>query len=208
MGDQAGKGDVGMTNSMAAEAQHRLQHIHALTPERWPDFEALFGESQTCSSCWCMWWRLSRAEFEAGYREGNRRAMKAIVDAGRVPGLLGYRDGRAVAWCSVGPRDEFASLNRSPVLKRLDDAATWSIVCFFVSKRYRQQKITHQLIESAAEAARREGAEVVEAYPTVPREGRVAAVSSYMGLPSMFAAAGFTEVARPSKSKVVMRRYL
>jgi len=102
--------------------------FHPLTPERWDDFEALFGARGAYSGCWCMWWRLKRKEFEAQQGDGNRAAMKAIVESGRVPGILGYDGDRAVAWCSVAPREDFPSLNRSPVLKRLDDEPVWSIV--------------------------------------------------------------------------------
>ena len=38
--------------------------IHPLTPDRWDDFEELFGERGAYGGCWCMWWRITRAEFE------------------------------------------------------------------------------------------------------------------------------------------------
>ena len=31
---------------------------HTLTPDRWPDFEKLFGEKGAYGGCWCMWWRI------------------------------------------------------------------------------------------------------------------------------------------------------
>ena len=103
--------------------------FHPLTAERWADFEELFGPKGAYGGCWCMWWRLSRREFEDQQGEGNRRAMKAIVESGHVPGILGYLDGKPVAWCSVSPREQYASLNRSRILKRIDDTPVWSIVC-------------------------------------------------------------------------------
>jgi GNAT superfamily N-acetyltransferase len=152
-----------------------------------------------------MWWRLTRRAFEAQQGEGNRQAMKAIVDSGEVPGILAYSQGEAVGWCSVAPREQFGSLERSPVLRRLDDRPVWSIVCFFVAKDYRGQGVAEDLIRAAVEYVRQQGGEVVEAYPTVPRAGRLPPVSSFMGLPRLFARAGFEERARPSKSKVIMR---
>jgi len=95
--------------------------FHPLTPERWPDFEKLFGPRGAYGGCWCMWWRTTRSQFEKQGGEGNRRAMKNIVDSGEVPGIIAYADGQPVGWCSVAPRDSYGSLNRSPVLKRLDD---------------------------------------------------------------------------------------
>jgi GNAT superfamily N-acetyltransferase len=176
-----------------------------LTPDRWPDFEALFGERGAYGGCWCMWWRLTRRAFEAQQGEGNRQAMKAIVDSGEVPGILAYSQGEAVGWCSVAPRERFGSLERSPVLKRLDDRPVWSIVCLYVARGYRSQGVAEDLIRGAVEYVRQQGGKVVEAYPTVPRAGRLSPVSSFMGLPHMYERLGFEERARPSKSKVIMR---
>ena len=155
-----------------------------------------------------MWWRLSRREFEQRQGDGNRRAMKGLVESGCVPGILGYEDGKAVAWCSVAPRHDFASLERSRVLKRLDELPVWSIVCFFVAKEHRGRGTLLALIRAAVDHVRRHGGAVVEAYPTVPKNGRLAPVSSFMGLPEVFAEAGFVECARPSASKRILRFYI
>ena len=76
-----------------------------LTAERWSDFVELFGERGAYGGCWCMWWRLTRREFEQGQGEVNRQRMKAIVDSGRIPGILAYLQGKPVGWCSVAPRE-------------------------------------------------------------------------------------------------------
>lgn len=155
-----------------------------------------------------MWWRLTRREFENQQGRGNRDAMKTVVDSGEVPGVLAYLDGEPVGWCSVAPRENFGSLNRSPVLKRLDDTPVWSIVCFFMAKQYRQQDLNVKLIEGVVDYVSRQGGKVIEAYPTEPRGRRLAPVSIYMGSPSVFRRAGFEECARPSKSKVIMRYHI
>ena len=179
--------------------------IHPLTPQRWRDFEALFGAHGAYGGCWCMWWRSTRSEFGKRRGEGNRRAMKAIVDSGKIPGLLAYLGPEPVGWCSVAPREEFSSLERSPVLKRLDDQPVWPIVCFYVAKGFRGQGIAEALIGGALDYVRSRGGSMVEAYPTPPKETPLAPVSSYMGLPAMFIRTGFVECARPSRSKWVMR---
>src|SRR4030042_265170 len=92
-----------------------------LTPERWSDFEKLFGPRGAIGGCWCMWWRLKRSEFERHQGDDNRQTIRAIVLSGEVPGILGYVNERAIGWCSVAPRDAFPVLDRSPVLKRVDD---------------------------------------------------------------------------------------
>jgi len=182
--------------------------IHPLTPQRWRDFEMLFGAHGAYGGCWCMWWRSTRRGFEQRKGEGNRRAMKALVDSGKVPGLLALLGKEPVGWCSVAPREEFSSLERSPVLRRLDDLPVWSLVCFFVARAWRGQGVAEALIGGALDYVRRCGGSIVEAYPTPPKDTRLAPVSSFMGLPAMFTRAGFVECARPSRSKWIMRRHL
>lgn len=176
-----------------------------LTPKRWADLEKLFGERGACGGCWCMWWRLRRAEFERQKGEGNRQALKAIVDAGEVPGLLAYADGEPVAWCAVAPREAFPALERSRTLRRVNDEPVWSVVCFFVAKRFRRQGLTVRLLRAAVEYVRARGGRVVEGYPVEPGKGRVPAVSAYTGLVSAFCRAGFVEVLRRSATRPIMR---
>src|SRR5262247_157348 len=59
--------------------------FHPLTPERWRDFESLFGERGACGGCWCMWPRLSRSQYETQKGARNKRAMKKLVDGGSTP---------------------------------------------------------------------------------------------------------------------------
>ncbi|NPV58809.1 MAG: GNAT family N-acetyltransferase [Actinobacteria bacterium] len=181
--------------------------FHPLTPERWGDFEELFGEHGAYSGCWCMWWRVSRARFQKQVGEGNRLAMKAIVESGEVPGILAYHGGKAVGWCSVAPRENFASLERSPKLRRIDDRPVWSVVCFYIPKEYRRRGLMRLLLEAAVEYARGNGAEVVEGYP-VDVPDSITGSSGYMGLKPVFRAAGFKEVARSGERQSIMRYYI
>ncbi len=100
---------------------NKLWHWRPLTPALWGDFERLFGPKGAYGGCWCMWWRITRGQFEQLQGEGNRQAMQNIVESGEVPGILLYDDGDPVGWCSVAPRDRFAALQRSRVLKPIDD---------------------------------------------------------------------------------------
>jgi len=87
------------------QPQENSWEFHRLTPERWADFEKLFGPRGATGGCWCMWWRLTGREFDAQKGEGNRRAMKAIVDSGRVPGILAYHEGHPVG-CAPWRREK------------------------------------------------------------------------------------------------------
>jgi GNAT superfamily N-acetyltransferase len=179
---------------------------HPLTKRRWSDFEELLGPHGAYGGCWCMWWRSTRREFEERKGDGNRLAMKAIVVSGEVPGVLAYIQGKPAGWCAVAPRERFGSLERSRVLRRLDEEPVWAIVCFYLARGFRGQGLAEALIGGALDHVRAEGGRVVEAYPTVPRGRQLAPVSSFMGVPSMFARVGFAECARPSEAKMIMRR--
>jgi hypothetical protein len=50
-----------------------------VTKDRWEDFEKLFGRRGACGGCWCMWWRLSRKEYNMQKGDGNKKAMKKII---------------------------------------------------------------------------------------------------------------------------------
>jgi GNAT superfamily N-acetyltransferase len=182
--------------------------FHPLTRERWSDFEELFGPRGACGGCWCMWWRLKRSKFEVQKGEANRRAMKAIVESGEVPGLLAYVQGKAVAWCSVAPRGHYSALQRSRILKPVDETPVWSVVCFFVIRGYRRKGITPRLLRAAVEYAKQRGGKVVEGYPVEPRKERMPDVLAYTGLAATFLKAGFTEVLRRSETRPIMRFHI
>jgi GNAT superfamily N-acetyltransferase len=181
--------------------------IHPLTPERWPDFTRLFGKNGACAGCWCMWWRLSAAQWRAHKGEGNRKVLQTLVKAGASPGLLAYADGQAVGWCAVAPRKEYPRLAASRVLKPVDDQPVWSVTCFFIARAWRRRGITRHLLEAAAEFARQQGARLLEGYPVEPKRDQPD-VFVYTGLASAFRKAGFKEMARRSPSRPIFRREL
>ena len=183
-------------------------YYEPVTPERRADFEALFGPRGAVGGCWCMWYRLKRSDYDAQKGEGNRRAMEAIIDSGRVPGILAYRDEEPVGWCSVAPRSEYPVLDRSRVLKPVDDQPVWSVVCFFIAKNFRGQGMSGRMLEAAVAYAREQGASIVEGYPVDPRSDSTPDVFAFTGLVSTFLEAGFEEVARRSETRPIMRRYL
>jgi len=152
-----------------------------------------------------MWWRLKRSEFEKQKGEGNRRAMKAIVESGEVPGILAYAGSIPVGWCSVAPRTRFPVLDRSRILKRFDDTPVWSVVCFFIEKTHRNRGVSLQLLRAAIDYVKGEGGTILEGYPVEPKKGRLPAPFAWTGLSSAFKKAGFVEVIRRSGGRPMMR---
>jgi GNAT superfamily N-acetyltransferase len=176
-----------------------------VTPARWPDLERLFGERGACGGCWCMVWRLPRQRWVAGKGAGNKRALKRIVTANRKPGVLAYVGREAIGWCALAPRSEYLALERSRVLKPIDDSPVWSISCLFVARPWRRKGVSVALLRAAVDLAAKQGARVVEGYPVEPTMRRMPDAFAWTGLPAAFRAAGFVEVARRSKTRPIMR---
>lgn len=183
--------------------------FHPATPERWADVESLFGPRGACGGCWCQWPRLRGAEFSRGKGEPNKRALRRQVEGGSEPGIIAYVDGVPAAWCALAPREAYPRITHSRLFA--DDAPapeTWSVVCFFVARPFRGQRLTVRLLDAAAAYAKRHGARLLEGYPVDPGARRVADAFVWTGLAAAFVSASFTEVARPSPTRPLMRRVL
>jgi ribosomal protein S18 acetylase RimI-like enzyme len=181
-----------------------------LTPARWADLEAIFN-ARGCSvarGCWCMFYRRSGAHppppTGSTRAKANKKALKRLVEAGQTPGLVGYRSKVPVGWVSIGPREDYAKLARSPVMKPVDDQSVWSVICFVVPAQYRGQGVARALLAAAVAYARKHGAGLIEAYP-VDRPGRSRDDAMWFGAKSMYDKAGFSEVARRKPQRPVVR---
>jgi ribosomal protein S18 acetylase RimI-like enzyme len=184
--------------------------IRPLTPSRWPDLETIFM-AKGCSvarGCWCMYYRCSgrRAPPPGGTTraQANRLDLKALVDAGEFTGLIAYRGRTPVGWVSLGPREVYAKLRRSSVMKPVDEEPVWSIICFVVPAEYRGQGVARALLDGAITFAKRRKVKLLEAYP-VDKRGRSSDDNLWFGAKSMFDAAGFEEVARRKPARPVVR---
>lgn len=184
--------------------------VRPLTPERWPDLETLFN-ARGCSiprGCWCMYYRRTGKgpELFPGITEAqaSRADMHALAGADPPAGLIGYRGDVPVGWVSLGPRQDYIRLERSRVMKPVDDEPVWSIICFVVPSAYRHQGVAHELLAGAIAFARKRGVCLLGAYP-VDKPGRSADDFIWFGVKSMFDSAGFQEVARRSPTRPVRR---
>jgi GNAT superfamily N-acetyltransferase len=182
-----------------------------LTPATWPDLVELFGlpGGSIVRGCWCMAYRISGTPPWAGpgRSAGNKQALCDLVDSGTVPGLLGYLDGHPAGWISLGPREDYKKLRRSPIMKPVDDQPVWSVVCSYIAKPYRGQGLQHRLLAAAVEFARELGVATLEAYP-VDKPDRSHDDFLWFGSRALYERAGFREVVRRSPTRVVMRKVL
>lgn len=191
--------------------------VRPVNAGQWDRLAAFFGPSGAYSHCWCVWWRVSSKEYDAGCRDGgagNREVLRRLTEDGQVPGLLAYRSSEPdtpVGWVSAAPRAEFGRVRRSRLVKpepddAFDDAEVWSVTCFWIPRGNRRQGVGRALLDGAVAYAFAQGAAAVEGYPVDTDGGKAAAASIFTGTAAMFADAGFTEVVRRSERRPVMRR--
>lgn len=150
-----------------------------------------------------MVWRARGAESKNTKGTARKAQIKVRVDEGVPIGLLGYINETPVAWCSIAPRSTYRPLGGDEALTARGDEV-WSLTCFFIHREYRGQGLTEQLIEAAAQYAKRNGGTVLEAYPVDPESPSY----RFMGFVPMFEAAGFEETGRAGTRRHVMRRSL
>jgi len=182
--------------------------VYPLTKERWGDLVELFGRpgASIPRHCWCTAYRGGDIEYSRS-GDANRAALQSLVDRGDVPGLIGYEEGRPVGWVAVGPREDFARLQRSPIAKPVDDTPVWSVTCFFVDSRARGRGVAEALLAGAITYAQARGATLLEAYP-VDKAERSSDMSLWWGTKTMYDRAGFHEVARRKQTRPVVRKPL
>jgi GNAT superfamily N-acetyltransferase len=177
--------------------------FHEVDRSRWSDLERLFESRGGPKYCWCMVWRATPGEAKARDRASRKAALERRVRTGIPVGILGYLEGEPVAWCSIAPRTTYRRLGSEDIAVAPQDNV-WSLVCFFVSRQYRGQRLMPCLLEAAVEQARRRGATIVEAYPVDADSPSY----RFMGFVPAFRVAGFREVGRAGTRRHVMRLHV
>jgi GNAT superfamily N-acetyltransferase len=178
----------------------------------WEDLQAVFGPRATC---YCQRYKLApREAFRNFPAEERAHRLRAQTECGHpgadtTSGLVAYLDGEPVGWCAVEPRPAYQGLVRVfrvPWDGRDEDKAdesVWAVTCLFTRAGFRKRGVSRALARAAVGHARARGARALEGYPIVTKD--VIAEELHVGTVGVFAAAGFTEVGRPSKRRAVMR---
>lgn len=185
---------------------------HPVTEDRFEDFADVINPTRREKHCWCLSHRLPAPEIEELGGGDRAEAMRCLTRREHAPGVVTYRDGVPVGWCSISPRTEIPIMVRSKKYHALDDVPVWSIICVVVRSGHRRQGVTEQMLEGAVAYAESRGAPAVEAYPVDP-VGRMDLTMAFVGTTTMFARVGFrqvgtTDAVASRMPRLVMRRDL
>ena len=182
--------------------------VHPLTPSRWADVEDLFGpEKGANSGCWCMWPRVTGADFKAMGKDRRKKAFKSCVATGPVPGLLLYEKGQAIGWVAVSPRTDvirFEKARTSELEPENDPQKYYAITCFYVRTGHRKRGLMTDLAEAAIDYARKKKAKAIDVCP-IDTAKPLMWGEGFVGIVSVFRELGFAEVARRSPRRPLMR---
>ncbi|WP_084700675.1 GNAT family N-acetyltransferase [Streptacidiphilus anmyonensis] len=181
-------------------------------PDDWPAVGAFFEPKGLVENCWCTYFRMT-AKDRSSCGPGSRKdRLREMVEAGERVGVLGSVDGAPVGWIGVGPRLGFPRLRGSRAAKLIegdDPERIWSVVCLYLTRDHRGQGHARRLIDRAAEWARDEKADILEAYPEDDRDpGAAVDRDSFHGRVSTFEACGFTVVEPRLQRRALVRRDL
>jgi GNAT superfamily N-acetyltransferase len=163
------------------------------TVDRWDDVAQLLDASGE-AGCWCQAWRGFDAKSVSGGRSRPQLLREQMEGEPPPPGYLAYLDGEPVGWVGVGVRTRTPRLDHSRTIPAIDDLPVWSIGCFRIRPGYRRRGIASALLGGVMDAARKAKAPGVEAYPIDPEGRRVEVGAGFVGIASMFDAAGFRRV--------------
>jgi GNAT superfamily N-acetyltransferase len=185
---------------------------HAVTPDRFDDFADVINKNRRTTHCWCLSHRLPVPDIATLGGGSREQAMRRLCEREHPPGVVTYLDGEPVGWCSIGPRSQIPRLDRSRLMRPIDDVAVWSIICVIVRTGHRGQGVTAPLLDGALAYAAANGAPAVEAYPVDP-PARMDITMGFVGTKSMFDRAGFrvigtTKAVASGLPRLVMRHDL
>lgn len=202
-----------------ARADYRMRmsvRVVPVTDAPWDDVRAVFGTRGDPATCWCQYFKVDAPTWKAHDYPSFERALcnqteQARADHGAGPGVLAYEGDEPVGWCAIEQRAAYRRIVNARVVHDDDEQLAandvWIVSCFVVRVGFRRRGIAAELLAGAVTHARSHGARVIEAFPVVTGPGTSSA-DLFHGPLSVFEAAGFETVARPSDHRADVRLLL
>jgi GNAT superfamily N-acetyltransferase len=205
--------------TMAAKTRKTKHAAISIVPADeagWDDLQAVFGPRGYAARCQCQKFKIRHGQWRSVSAAERTARLREQIGCGRrkgrgTRGLVAYLDGEPVGWCAVEPRTAYPRLLDSPVPwagrdEDPGDDGVWAVTCFVTRAGFRRRGVSYALARAAVDYARARGARALEGYAMITKPGQeIVWGELYVGSRSIFAAAGFSEVSRPTPRRVVMR---
>jgi hypothetical protein len=183
----------------------------------WKDLELVVGNARCHGAlCYCQRFKIAESAWRATTDDERAKRLRQQANCGHpesheTNGLLAYIGSEPVGWCSVEPRRNYPYITEARMASKKrgedrSDKKVWAVACFLTRTPYRHMGVTRALAAGAVGFAQSRGARAIEGYGMVTEKGKeITWGELHVGSRSVFAAAGFRQVARPSLRRVVMR---
>jgi GNAT superfamily N-acetyltransferase len=201
---------------MTAQTSSEAITVVPANKASWEDLQAIFGTRGDPPRCQCQYFKTTPAQWRAMRVDERGARLREQTGCGHpraraTSGLVAYLGAEPAGWCAVEPRPVYVHLRGSRVVwaGRSEDPAddgVWAVTCFVTRAGFRRRGVAGALAAAAVGFARGRGAAALEGYPMITQPGQeITWGELYVGSRSMFADAGFAEVSRPTRRRVVMR---
>ncbi len=183
----------------------------------WKDVELVVGKARCHAAlCYCQRFKIAEPVWRETTNEERAYRLRDQTqcghpESGTTSGLLAYLDGEPAGWCSIEQRTAYPYIPDARILweergEDKGDNSVWAVACFVTRGEFRRRGITRELAAAAVDFARSRGARAIEGYAMITKPGdEITWGELHVGSRSVFAAAGFRQVARPTLRRVVMR---
>ncbi|HEY3187898.1 MAG TPA: GNAT family N-acetyltransferase [Solirubrobacteraceae bacterium] len=181
------------------------------------DLQAVLGGRGYAASCQCQrrkfgsWAERRETPIPLRVERLESQTHCGYPSATTTAGLVAYLGDEPVGWCAVEPRSHYGGLRKTPVPWKgrdedPEDDTVWAVTCFVTRAGFRRRGVARAMAQATVEFARERGARALEGYPMIVDPGQEITWGELnVGSRSIFAAAGFEEVSRPTLRRCVMR---
>ena len=181
--------------------------VKPLDASTWDAFAALVERHNgVWGGCWCMGFHAKGPGWGVSAALNRAEKQQRVAD-GQAHAALVFDGADCVGWCQFG---RTAELPRIKSLKAYQAALTalpdWRITCFFVARRKRGKGVAAAALDGALAEIARLGGGVVESYPDVIEEAKLARGFGHNGSIAMFERRGFTRQRQIAKNRWVVAR--